>query len=334
MIQDDCTLRVAAYEGNRLIDNSFSATYTRRAAPAVPMATVTSQRPFKTDMMEIAFAAKSENPELEFFYTLDGSVPTISSSKGSGCFVEEPCIVKVVASDEGMLGPVATFVVKRREQPQTTFVMDGLSSADGVFDVNAQVSWKTQDGMSLYYRVNGGEEQMYDSPLSFTEEVSLEAMYINSLAEMKVSDGDTCWLNSGITTAVLQKTALGDATWIEDQLGKVGWNLLAVTKGISAAHGQEVAAWLTPYGFDAQTKSYVLSKCVESGRCYWVYLSEKGIPQEGRPAQFRYCENGKDVEPAKAWELLSEGASFTFQELLYRMVEPAMRLPGWCREGR
>ena len=330
-ITEDTTLRVAAYEGTRLISDAYSATYTRRPAPSAPTANAGVQEPYGTEM-EIGFAAESANPFLEFHYTLDGTEPTTDSPKGHSCFVTAPCTLKVVGSDDGYLGVVSTFAVRRLPAPSAIVLSDGIASKNGVFDQQAKVSFQGTSDV-IFCRMNDQAPQKYTSPFTFKVDGKVEAIACRTSVTKNIANGGECLMNSEPVCVAVRKSVAGDSAWLEKQLTqRPGWNLLAISKDISVAHGKEIAAWLEPVGFNAVTKAYEMADSVVSGLAYWVYVDDTELPTEKKPASFRYCERTEEVVPSSVWQLLSGKASFSFGKDSYRSVSPEENLPGWARE--
>lgn len=333
-VKETCVLKVAAYEGERLISNEFNASYTRRDVPRSPTCTATAQTPFDDAPIEITFSAKGEVAEryLEYFYTTDGTEPTMESSTGKTITIGNPCTLKVVSCDDGSLSSVSTFHIARCATPSFACVCDGYDSDRCFFCENVSVTLKKHSGLSVFYRVNGGEPAEYTTSLQFTKDATVEAMCCVTANEGELASGDNILLNSTVVSLNVRKAGTCGVDWLEEQLtGKPGWKILGISIDIPPKHCAELAKWLRPYGFNPKTKSFEVPEVLECGNAYWVYMTEAGLPAKNRPKTFYGMEREEDPERLSGWQFLDYGASLFYDGIKYINVSPVEELPGWSK---
>ncbi len=312
-LSDTTTLRVAVYEGDTLVSDTYTATYTRRKVVQPPQCTVVNDSPFTTGAI-VRFS--SEEDVDNYYYTLDGSDPTDYGLRGYSCTITAPCVVKVIAEYEGVVSAVTTLDLKQMPSPLPTWKADGYPAADKVvFNESATLTLASAAGAKIYYRVNGGESQEYTVPITLTSACTLEYQAL----------GDTATLHSPITTISIAKAA---TTWsgITDGLQAKKWNLWGCTKEIAPATSVAIADYLQPYGYDPATKSMVRVTMVEPGQAYWVY----GKPAGTAPT---FKTTGVAATPATGttWHLVSTGATWGWNGYsFYKVTEGTTEaIPGW-----
>ncbi|MCQ2396839.1 MAG: chitobiase/beta-hexosaminidase C-terminal domain-containing protein [Lentisphaeria bacterium] len=329
-IKKTCTLRVAAFEGTRLISDAYKASYSQREAPQSPTCTAGVQTPFDDTGLEIVFSATGAAPNLKFRYTLDGSDPTGDSMEGDSVVVSSPCTLKVVTYDDGTLSAVSQFNVVRCDAPAYSCICDGFESEECFFCNSASIALRVQTDASVYYRINGGVVAPYTSKLNFSTNALLEAQACVASNDGVIASGGSILLNSSIVSVNARKSGTCGPEWIEEQLsGAPGWKLFGVFFDIPQKHSAELAMWLKPYGYNPSRKSYELSEKMETGHAYWIYVGENGIPAAGRPAVFYAMERENEPKRPSGWNFIDAGASFHFDGMLFYPVNTQKELPGW-----
>ncbi len=334
LIQKSCRLRVAVYEGSALVSNDLYADYVLRDAPKVPTCTLEQGAPFSSTATA-SFAAISTAPSLEFHYTTDGSVPTLDSPSGGSCVLSEECTLKVRAYDDGSWSETASFPVKRAAAPVASIVSDDEASQSGVFIGEAVLTLSSNTKADIYYRLNGGEAQKYTDPLEFTTETPTEVEY---LLQPQSSSGNTLHLESKSSTITFRKATQDEdnGAWITGLLpkNKTGWVLVPISRGLPPSMEIALAQWLKPYKYLSGTRQHVQTSRMESGNCYWVYLSN-GAPKANKPETFYSADpDGASSESTSGvWRLVLKNALYYFQDGLFRKAtETKNDLPGWAKD--
>ena len=284
------TLKVAVYEGATLIDNTFSATYTRLPAPPAPTAQIASASPF-ADALTVNFSCKESG--VRFAYTLDGSVPTDENYDGiaNSVTVSKPCTVNVVSLREGETSAnYASVVVEKTPTPQVTWFADGVATKSPVVYDNGASMTATAASGTCYYRKDGG------APVKGTS-----TNIANTVRLVEVQAVEANKLPSDIVSATFEQTQADE--WVKASDFVAGWQLWAVPKKLSNQQGKALAAWLKPYGVDPSRRTLELVDKVEGGRAYWVLG-----PIQGKPSVT--LRTGGDVAPlgGSTWRLVSTGA--------------------------
>lgn len=332
-IDETTTVRVAVFEGSKLIRDDLSATYTLRDAPSAPVAAASLQEPFD-GTMDVVVSAATTASSLMYYYTVDGSEPTSLSKvaeKGI-CQVTGPCILKVRASDEGILGETATFQVVQDPAPAFSVLaeLEGYPSGNGLFDTKASLSISAAEGHRAFYRLGASAPQAYSTPIDVFSDTTIEAVSVRTEEVTGIVSGGVCPMNSAPVSIALRKSdSNDDGKWITDLDFTQGWNLLPITREISYSMGKDLAAWLNPYGYSPEENSFNKVESLASGNSYWVYLPDGTLPSSGKPAFRSLSREGEANPPDGSWRLVDKNALFFYNGTHFLQVKPEDNLPGW-----
>ncbi len=335
VIQKSCRLRVAVYEGSTLVNSDLYADYVLRDAPQAPTCLLSQGLPFY-GTATASFAAVSDAPSLEFYYTTDGSEPSLDSPKGSNCVLSEECTLKVRAYDDGTWGSMAVFSVKRAAAPMATILEDGEESKGGIFISKAKLSLSSSTKGDIYYRLGDGATQSYSAPLEFTADATVEFLLKPAESDDALKTGTTLYLESAPASAKLRKAKEDDGKWITSQLTNKGWNLVAIPRALPPVMEKALSQWLKPYGFQTTNKQYLQPSRMKQGNSYWVYLSNATPPTAGKPESFYSVEGDStdaDTSTTGTWRLVLKNALYYLENGVFRKADsPENDHSGWTRD--
>lgn len=336
-----CRLRVGVFEGSTLISNDIYADYSLREPLPPPRLQVSPGDPFVTGAEIHFYPAEPVAYPLDYRYTTDGSTPTADSPSGTTISLNAPCTLKVRAYDDGTLGEVATFTATRAPAPVVYRLLDeeGNPAPNGVFLERADLflassSLPPEGEWAIYFRAAGSTPLPAGSPIIVDDDATVEFLLHRKekTASALFSDGQSFLMDSESRSCTLWKAQEEDGQWLLSQLSSTGWNLVGIPRGLPVQQQREILAWLKPIAYSPVQKIYRQATDLAPGNCYWVYLSNGELPEEGRPTAFysREIPATTTGEPTSQWRLTDKDALYFFDGGAFQKAPaPPNELPGW-----
>lgn len=221
----------------------------------VPEATVSDGLAF-SDSTNLTFRGDYTD-SVDYYYTLDGSTPAVSSSpKVNGGVLPldnkeiEGRTLKVVAATDLLVSDVLTIQFTRMETPSLTFTVDGVESTATVF--RDSVSWQAAADL----RVEPAAAPLTESGRVRCYRPGSNGRISSRIVEHSFTKADQ---SRRFTTADVFRGGTG------------GWVLYAVPYQITREDGCRLAEWLKPCEYSPATGVVSRSSCMENGRAYWVH---------------------------------------------------------------
>jgi hypothetical protein len=262
VINESCTVSVVIYENGQPVNNIvYTGYYSKKVGtPQLRL----SQDAF-SGSAQLDFS--SETPGAEFYYTLNGGTPQVNGDgtpgagtyRGASCSLNASTQVTVMAVAPGAANSeLVTQSYEKLAPPILTCLLDGQDYSDPpIFDQQAQVALRGPAGAMLWYKIDGGGEQLYSSALNLSSSATIIAQ---ARQDGKISSEPVS----------MQLTKSSDAVSLPAVEG-TGWRIFSLPGEVSQATSERIIAAWQPIAYDAQRRVYARASRIRGGQGYWIF---------------------------------------------------------------
>lgn len=303
VLTDDCTLWVRAYEAKSATWVGEAKADYHRVAPT-PEVALSPLLDF-SDTTTLEFAAPSENT-LTYYYTLDGTEPTTSSTKADGGIVTlanaklAGKTLKVIAvENDGHVSPVTACPLTRSPAPTLSWQTDGVDSQETCFVDSVQVR---AAGDAAFMMLNPASGM-----LTATGTVQAVAFADGMLASQPASQSFVR------LDALLPTTAEG---LFGPGAALSSWGFFTLPGVMSETDRRALTEFLRP--FSVNRSVFARATSLELGQTYLIWLP--AVDFESAPPTLRYASGTAVPVTGSGWHLVPSGARWTWDGRLHEFV--------------